>query len=94
MRLERGVPRCDTFMQLVTFASVTAERLRAADNEADDRKAENLEDAVEKIYQTFALLSAIAADRLTHGDLSRMEERSKLRVAWREQLLSRHMSRA
>jgi predicted membrane chloride channel (bestrophin family) len=83
----------DTFMQLIAFASVSAENARASKSDAGDAKVKRIEETVESVYQNFATLSAVAADRLMHGDTNRMERRTKTGVAWRDQLVKREVLR-
>lgn len=79
----------DTFMQIIAFASVSVENARSAKTEVGEAKAKRIEDLVEQVYRNFAILSAIAADRLTHGDTSRMERRAEAGAAWSRQLVKR-----
>jgi predicted membrane chloride channel (bestrophin family) len=83
----------DAFSQLVAFAAVTVERAYALKTEAGDAKAHRVEEVVEHAYRNFIVMSAFAADRLTHGDTSRMERRAETGAKWRDQIVKREALR-
>jgi len=82
----------DAFSQIVAFASVSAERC-ALSTEAGAAKAARIEGLVDHIYNNFIILSALASDRLTHGDTSRMEQRANSGAKWGDQIVTREALR-
>jgi predicted membrane chloride channel (bestrophin family) len=84
---------CDAFSQLVAFASVTTERAYASDTQANIEKAVRVEEIVEHAFNCFTVMSAFAADRLTHGDTSRMERRCETGASWSQRIVKREALR-
>lgn len=84
----------DAFSQLFAFASVSVERAKALGTTAGDEKAKRVEAALEMAFRHFILCSALAADRLTHGDTSRMEQRSSMSAPWSQRLVRREELRS
>merc|ERR1719350_380279 len=79
----------DAFSQIFAFASVTVDRAAEKATKEDSAKVQRVEATLEKLAHNFTLLSAIAADRLAHGDTQRMEMRAHMRTAWRSQIVKR-----
>ena len=61
----------DAFSQFQAFAEVTR---KAALEKGDQTKADRIERKQRRLKVNYALLSTVAADRLTQGDNQRMEE--------------------
>lgn len=83
----------DAFSQLIAFSGVSMSRAKAKGTEEGDAKLKRLEDLVEHVYRNFVLISAMAADRLTHGDTRRMEERTKSGAKWSARIVKREALR-
>lgn len=83
----------DAFSQLLAFASVSVDRARALNDESGDAKANRVEDIVEHVYRNFIIMSAFAADRLSHGDTNRMERRYETGAKWADQIVKREALR-
>lgn len=77
----------DAFSQIFAFARVSVE-LITGDTDADRRKRERLLLTMDKLTDHFSLLSAIASDRLAHGDTLRMERRASTH-GWKDQIAMR-----
>jgi len=82
----------DAFSQAFAFASVSIESGYQQQTHAGCDKAARVEQAVEKLVENFTLLSALASDRLVHGDTSRMERRAA-EAGWASQLVKREALR-
>mmetsp|Transcript_635 Transcript_635/g.1708 ORF Transcript_635/g.1708 Transcript_635/m.1708 type:complete len:400 (+) Transcript_635:93-1292(+) len=67
----------DAFSQFQAFAEVTR---RAAVDKGDEKRADRIRRKQRRLKHNFALLSTVAAERLTSGDNQRMEESSSHRV--------------
>lgn len=78
----------DAYSQIFAFASVTLDTAKSKDTDEARQKVARIQVLMEKLSHDFTLLSALAADRLTHGDAQRMEQRS-LMVRWDEQIAMR-----
>lgn len=83
----------DAFSQLIAFAGVSMSRAKAKKSEEGDSKFKRIDDLMEHAYRNFILMSAMAADRLTHGDTQRMEERAKSGAVWSARLVKREALR-
>lgn len=68
----------DAFSQIHAFATVTMARALAKGTEEGDKQAMRLTETLDQILRNFTLMSAIAANRLIHGDVSRVERRAQL----------------
>jgi len=82
----------DAFLQAVAFASATVETVGQLGTEEGDAKCMRVEAALNRLLTNFILMSAMAADRLTHGDTQRMEKRSQM-ANWKQQIVLREMLR-
>lgn len=78
----------DAYSQIFAFASVTIQRALATRTPEGTAKAIRVERTLSNLLRNFTLMSAIAADRLAHGDTQRMERRAEMGVGW-TQLLAR-----
>jgi len=78
----------DAYSQCFAFASVSMDKAAKSDTPEGTAKVMRLEALLEKLTHNFVLLSAITADRLTHGDTQRMEWRAKV-APWNKQLVKR-----
>ncbi|CAJ1341156.1 unnamed protein product, partial [Effrenium voratum] len=67
----------DAFSQFYAFSEVT---IRAAQRKGDEDKMEDMQEKQRRLKSNFALLSMLAADRLSNGDNQRMEEVHSHRV--------------
>lgn len=67
----------DAFSQFQAFAEVTR---RAAKEKGDPKKEERIRQKQRRLKVNYALLSTVAADRLTSGDNQRMEEVNTHRI--------------
>eukprot|EP00406_Dinophysis_acuminata_P013495 CAMPEP_0179238862 /NCGR_PEP_ID=MMETSP0797-20121207/15169_1 /TAXON_ID=47934 /ORGANISM="Dinophysis acuminata, Strain DAEP01" /LENGTH=514 /DNA_ID=CAMNT_0020946177 /DNA_START=252 /DNA_END=1796 /DNA_ORIENTATION=+ len=81
----------DAYSQFVAFATVTMVQTRAKGGADAAAKVKRVNDIVRRMAKNFSLLSALAADRLTHGDTERMERRIELGVVrnWSKQVVMR-----
>jgi predicted membrane chloride channel (bestrophin family) len=75
----------DAYSQFLAFSSVS---IAKASTEGGDEKRIRLKDIIEAVTNNFILLSAISTHRLTHGDMSRMEESVKV-VPWSQKVVKR-----
>mmetsp|Transcript_43860 Transcript_43860/g.80347 ORF Transcript_43860/g.80347 Transcript_43860/m.80347 type:complete len:511 (+) Transcript_43860:87-1619(+) len=83
----------DAFSQLIAFSGVSMSRAKAKQTEEGDAKFKRIDELLEHAYRNFILMSAMAADRLTHGDTQRMEERSKGGAKWSARIVKREVLR-
>jgi len=83
----------DAFSQLLAFGAVSVERAYALKTDAGNAKAHRIEDIIEHAFRSFITMSAFAADRLTHGDTSRMEMRATTGARWADQVVKREVLR-
>lgn len=83
----------DAFAQLVAFTSVTCDMAYELDTVESKQKAQRVEEIVEHAFRSFIVMSALAADRLTHGDTSRMEQRAHTGAKWTDQIVKREALR-
>ena len=58
----------DAYSQIFAFASVTLDTAKSKDTDEARQKVARIQVLMEKLSHDFTLLSALAADRLTHGD--------------------------
>eukprot|EP00927_Polykrikos_kofoidii_P023935 TRINITY_DN21872_c0_g1_i1.p1 TRINITY_DN21872_c0_g1~~TRINITY_DN21872_c0_g1_i1.p1 ORF type:complete len:629 (+),score=79.89 TRINITY_DN21872_c0_g1_i1:33-1889(+) len=81
----------DAYTQVVAFILSTLENARAKGNDDADARAKckRLETALAHLEVHFSLMSALAVDKLSHGDTRRMEKRAEL-VGWSKQIAKRH----
>jgi len=84
----------DCFCQFHAFSVNSIKAYEKKGDNASLEKAEHLWTHIHTVEHSFILLSAFAAHRLSHGDNQRMEQRSKLRVGWAEQVTTRAGLRA
>lgn len=77
----------DAFAQIFAFSQVSIMRARATNEPADLEKCKRLEALLDSLTNNFILLSAIAAHRLSNGDVQKIEEK----VRWSEQILKREV---
>lgn len=82
----------DAYSQAFAFASVTVERSLSLGTEEAMGKCERVEEVLAKLMNNFILISAMAADRLTHGDTQRMEKRAEV-AGWGQQIVMREVLR-
>eukprot|EP00927_Polykrikos_kofoidii_P034744 TRINITY_DN29403_c0_g1_i4.p1 TRINITY_DN29403_c0_g1~~TRINITY_DN29403_c0_g1_i4.p1 ORF type:complete len:423 (-),score=58.27 TRINITY_DN29403_c0_g1_i4:48-1316(-) len=82
----------DSYSQLFAFAGVAIQTAATLHTPEGDAKVVRLEAVLDKVMDNFILMSALAADRLLHGDTQRMEMRATL-SPWRDQLVKREVLR-
>eukprot|EP00931_Biecheleriopsis_adriatica_P009127 TRINITY_DN11022_c0_g1_i4.p1 TRINITY_DN11022_c0_g1~~TRINITY_DN11022_c0_g1_i4.p1 ORF type:complete len:553 (+),score=78.26 TRINITY_DN11022_c0_g1_i4:57-1715(+) len=63
----------DVYAQVLAFSSCSIDVTMKLQTSQADTKVDRIQTMEENILHNISLLSAFAADRLTHGDLSRME---------------------
>jgi len=78
----------DSFAQCVSFIDVTIEHIQREGGEQADKKVADLKRTLQTIQRNFCLMSALAAHRLTHGDVQRMEKRCEM-TKWKDQVINR-----
>jgi predicted membrane chloride channel (bestrophin family) len=88
----------DVFTQYSVFARTTIEILKAEKgNAVAEEKAQRVLDVYKNVHKHFSLLSALAADRLGHGDVERMNRRQDVgswgqRVTTRKELTTQNIT--
>merc|ERR1712032_1068559 len=82
----------DAFTQCVAFVNVSVMQLQEAGGEMCDMKVARLEYILGKIQRNFGLMSALAAHRVSHGDVQRMAKRCEM-ASWNDQIIMRRALR-
>lgn len=82
----------DAYSQLYAFASSSIETGQQKGTEDGLAKAARVEAFLHTAGIHFSIMSALAADRLSHGDTQRMEKRREM-VEWRHQITLRRTLR-
>jgi len=78
----------DAYSQFLAFANTTITQVEARGGDGSAAKVERVKTAIRMVRKNFSLLSALAAHRLSHGDIMRMEKRAE-KAAWRDQIVMR-----
>jgi len=76
----------DAYSQFFAFSRVSIDK--APNTDVGNAKSQRVQDIIESVTNNFILLSAIAAHRLTHGDMARMEEMAKV-ASWSQRVVKR-----
>eukprot|EP00927_Polykrikos_kofoidii_P064536 TRINITY_DN5982_c0_g1_i1.p1 TRINITY_DN5982_c0_g1~~TRINITY_DN5982_c0_g1_i1.p1 ORF type:complete len:604 (-),score=92.81 TRINITY_DN5982_c0_g1_i1:244-2055(-) len=81
----------DAYSQIVAFSTVSMNAARAKGDDDKDARAKyaRVEALLKELEGHFCLISALAVDRLAHGDTRRMEKRSEM-VGWSQQIAKRY----
>mmetsp|Transcript_64629 Transcript_64629/g.140717 ORF Transcript_64629/g.140717 Transcript_64629/m.140717 type:complete len:454 (-) Transcript_64629:37-1398(-) len=78
----------DAYSQVAAFLGVTLKRARASNTPEAKMKRKRVEASLEKIERGFILMSAVAADRLSHSDTTLMDEQAKT-ASWSKGIVLR-----
>jgi len=76
----------DAYLQMFAFSSVTVQRAMAVGTPDANARAKRLDTIVTRMLCNFSLMSALAADRLLHGDTQQMERIARTRGSWKNQV--------
>jgi len=78
----------DVYAQVLSFTTVTLEKTKMKTGQDAEAKFKQLQSNSESILDKLCLMSALASDRLAHGDIVRMDRRSR-KAPWSEKIMSR-----
>merc|ERR1719387_1391802 len=79
----------DVFTQYSVFARTTIEIMRSKDcSKETEEKIQKILAIYNNVHKHFSLLSALAVDRMAHGDVERMNRRL-LVAGWRDRVTTR-----
>lgn len=80
----------DSFTQYSVFVRTTIEKASRDCSRESQAKVKRLHDVYTNVHKHYSLLSALAADRLAHGDVERMNRRAKGgKFKWKDQVVTR-----
>jgi predicted membrane chloride channel (bestrophin family) len=79
----------DAYSQIFAFATVTLDRLLAANDEDSHVKVHRVGECLDRLLRNFTFMSAIATDGLAHSDTQRMDHRVNNGVSWQRQIVRR-----